>query len=372
VAGEVNAPSLAVQVRFERRAPSSSVFMLDVAFDLPAGITILFGPSGSGKSTLLDCISGLLNPVEGRISINGDALFDSAFSINLPPQARRFAYLFQSLALFPHLTVEQNVCYGISGHPLQGKNDRIEAILQAFHVQSLRKRKPRELSGGEKQRVALARSLVTNPRVLLLDEPLTGLESGLKSSIVGDLRMWNAANHIPILYVTHNREEVDALGERVIALEHGQVVSTGIPHEVLDAPRRSRLAQAAGFENYLEGRVLDLRGEDGVMRVGLGDSSVEIEVPLGYVSPGDGVRVAVRAGDILLATERPAKLSARNVLEGTIQAIEERGATVACRVQAGVPFIVHVTRGALRALQLSVGQRVWLVLKTHSCHLVEE
>jgi len=372
VAAELIAPSLAVQVRFERHAPGSSAFTLDVAFDLPAGITILFGPSGSGKSTLLDCISGLLAPDRGRISINGCALFDSAAGVNFPPQARRFAYLFQSLALFPHLTVEQNVCYGIVDLPLEEKSRRTAAILGLFRVQMLRTRKPRELSGGEKQRVALARSLVTNPRVLLLDEPLTGLESGLKFSIVEDLRVWNAANRIPILYVTHNREEVDALGERVIALEHGRVVSAGIPHEVLDAPRRARLAQAAGFENYLDARVLDLRGEDGVMRVGLGDSSTEIEVPLGYSSPGDRVRIAVRAGDILLATERPTKLSARNVLEGSLQAIEERGATVACQVQAGVPFVVHVTRGALRALQLTVGQRVWLVLKTHSCHLVED
>jgi len=207
--------------------------------------------------------------------------------------------------------------------------------------------------------------------VLLLDEPLTGLDAELKSTIVNDLRAWNAAQKIPILYVTHTREEVDALGERVIAMERGQIVSAGTPSEVLDAPRRNRLAQVAGFENFLSGTVTDLRESDGVMRVRLADTSSEIEVPLGYASRGDHVRVAVRASDILLATERPNKLSARNVLPGTISSLEQRGTTVVALVDCGVLFTVHVTRGAERALELTSGKPVWLVLKTHSCHLVE-
>jgi molybdate transport system ATP-binding protein len=185
------------------------------------------------------------------------------------------------------------------------------------------------------------------------------------------LRAWNAANRIPILYVTHSREEVDAIGERVIAIDNGHVVSAGTPMDVLDAPRRKRLAQAAGFENLLEGTVLDLREADGVMRVRLGDTACELEVPLGFAAAGDRVRVAVRAGDILLATEQPRGLSARNVIEGRIASLEPRGAIVTVRVDCGVPFSVHVTPGALRALDLAAEHRVWLVLKTHSCHLVE-
>jgi molybdate transport system ATP-binding protein len=235
----------------------------------------------------------------------------------------------------------------------------------------LRARKPGEISGGEGQRVALARSLVTSPRMSLLDEPLTGLEAELKSAIVDDLRAWNVANGIPILYVTHSREEVDALGERVIALENGRVVSAGAPMDVLDAPRRKRLAQAAGFENLLDGTVLDLREADGVMRVRLGETVCEIEVPLGFAAAGDRVRVAIRAGDILLATEQPHGLSARNVLEGRIASLEPRGAMVIARVDCGLTFVAHVTPGAVRALELAVGRKVWLVLKTHSCHLVD-
>jgi molybdate transport system ATP-binding protein len=219
--------------------------------------------------------------------------------------------------------------------------------------------------------VALARSLVTVPRALLLDEPLSGLDAELKSAIVDDLRAWNAAKRIPILYVTHSREEVDALGERVIALENGHVVSSGAPMDVLDAPRRKRLAQAAGFENLLAGTVLDLREADGVMRVRLGETACEIEVPLGYATVGTRVRVAIRAGDILLATEQPRGLSARNVIEGQITSLEQRGTMVIARVDCGVTFFAHVTPGAVRSLELTAGRKVWLVLKTHSCHVVD-
>jgi molybdate transport system ATP-binding protein len=251
------------------------------------------------------------------------------------------------------------------------RRQRAEAILRAFHVEKLRKQKPGEISGGERQRIALARSLVTEPRVLLLDEPLAGLDAERKAAIVDDLRAWNTARGIPILYVTHSREEVDALGERVIALENGNVVSTGVPMEVLNAPRRKKLAQASGFENLLSATVLDLRETDGVMRVKLHESACEIEVPLGYATAGSRVHVAIRAGDILLATERPHGLSARNVMEGRILSLEQRGTMVIARVDCGVTFVVHITPGAARALDLTVGRRVWLVLKTHSCHLVD-
>ncbi len=371
MAHEVTSAVLRAQIRLQRKTAAAPLFTLDVSLGIPPGITILFGPSGAGKSTLLDCIAGLLRPREGHISLEDDVFFDSTRNIHLPPQLRRIAYLFQSPALFPHLTVEQNVLYGISHLAPEERRRRVEELLERFHISQLCDRKPREISGGEQQRVALARSLITMPRALLLDEPLTGLEAGLKSAILEDLRAWLGAHRIPILYVTHNREEVDALGERVVALENGRIASVGAPHEVLDAPRRHRLAQAAGFENLLEGTVKDLREMEGVMRVQLGQSVSEIEVPLGYAGPGDRVRIAVRSGDILLATERPAKLSACNILEGTVSSIEQRGATAVCRVHSGVPFVVHVTQGALRSLELREKMKVWLVLKTHSCHLVE-
>lgn len=372
VGGEVNAAMLTACLKMERLRAGASSFVLDVSLAAPAGFTILFGPSGAGKSTVLDCIAGLISPDAGRIATSGEVLFDSESRVNCPPQARHVAYVFQTLALFPHMSAEENVAYGLDRVPQAERSARVEEILKAFRVEKLRARRPPEISGGERQRIALARSLVTQPRVLLLDEPLTGLDAELKAAIVDDLRAWNAARRIPILYVTHSREEVDALGERVIAMDHGRVVSEGTPIEVLEAPRRKRLAQAAGFENLLSGTVVDLREVDGVMRVRLSQGTCEIEVPLGYAAPGDRVRVAIRAGDILLATVRPQGLSARNVIEGRIVAMETRGALVKARVNCGVEFIVHLTPGAARTLELVDGKLVWLVLKTHSCHLVEE
>lgn len=370
--GQVNAAMLTVDAKFERFRAGSPPFLLDISIAVPPGITILFGPSGAGKSTVLDCIAGLARPDAGRIAAGAEVLFDSKARVNRPPQTRRVAYVFQTLALFPHMSAAENVAYGLDGLPQEERTARVEEILEALRVDKLRTRKPSEISGGERQRIALARSLVTQPRVLLLDEPLTGLHAELKAAIIDDLRAWNAARRIPILYVTHTREEVDALGERVIAMDHGRVVSEGTPIEVLEAPRHKRLAQAAGFENLLSGTVVDLREADGVMRVRLDDSLCEIEVPLGYAAAGHRVRVAIRAGDILLATSEPQGLSARNVIEGQIVAMETRGTLMRARVNCGVEFIVHLTPGATRTLELAGGRQVWLVLKTHSCHLVEE
>jgi molybdate transport system ATP-binding protein len=361
---------LRVAIRKQFRAAGAPDFDLQVTQEFAPGITVLFGPSGAGKSSLLDCIAGLETPDTGRITLGEEIFVDADRNIFLPPQWRRIAYVFQSLALFPHLNVEENVAYGLFSDGHSRRDLRVAQILDAFHIASLRRRKPPELSGGEKQRVAFARSLVTEPRVLLLDEPLTGLDSPLRRAILQDLRDWNDANRIPILYVTHNREELDAVGERVVALLQGRVLESGAPRDVLDAPRSLALARAAGFENVMPATVLETRVEDGVMRVALIPSKCELEIPLGPNEAGAQLHVAVRAGDILLATQPPQFLSARNVLPGTLLSLESRGTLVIAEVSAGSRFIVHITPGAVRSLQLSAGCAVWLVLKTYSCHLV--
>jgi molybdate transport system ATP-binding protein len=361
---------LSVQIVKKFGSPEAPAFQLQVSEVFPPGFTVLFGPSGAGKSTLLDCIAGLLKPDSGRIQFGEEVFFDGAQNISLEPQRRGIGYVFQSLALFPHLSVKENVVYGIEGLPAAEQQARLKRVVETFHIAGLLNRKPGGLSGGEKQRVALARSVITNPRVLLLDEPLTGLDSGLRQAILDDLRNWNAEHRVPILYVTHNQEEVNAIGDRVVTMAAGQVRAAGNPREVLDAPRSAELAQAAGFENLLSARVLEYRSGDGIMRVGLDGSESELEVPLGTAAIGSTVQVAIRAGDILLATQLPYGLSARNVLPGTVEAIETRGPTVRLQVKAGPVFMVHITPGALRSLELAVGSVVWLVLKTHSCHIV--
>jgi molybdate transport system ATP-binding protein len=370
MAGEINFAMLNVQIRKQLHSNGERPFAIDVAATFPQGFTVLFGPSGAGKSTLLDCIAGLQQPDSGEIRLGEKVFFDAAGNVSLSPQRRELAYVFQSLALFPHLSVEQNIRYGLDKFPASEQTERINTVAKSFRIEKLLTRRPAELSGGEKQRVALARALATRPRVLLLDEPLTGLDSSLRRSILEDLHAWNAANRIPILYVTHNREEVDAIGERVVTLVDGRVQETGAPRAVLDAPRSIELAQSAGFENVLSAVVVEHRPADGVMRVSLDHAACEIEIPLGDPEPGSEVRVAIRAGDILVATEPPHFLSARNILPGTIVSLETRGNMVALCAKAGTIFEVHVTPGAARALDLAPGLLVWLVIKTHSCHLV--
>jgi molybdate transport system ATP-binding protein len=362
--------NLDLTARFRKSFPSGSgQFELAVDFAVPLGITILFGPSGAGKTTLLECLAGLLQPDAGRIAVGERVLFDSECGLNVAVPQRSIAYVFQSLALFPHLTVEGNAQYGLSHLPSEEKRGRARAVLESFRVAHLLHRKPDEISGGERQRVALARSLVTDPCLLLLDEPLAALDAATKSTIIADLRAWNEAHRIPILYVTHGREEVFALGERVIALDRGQVLAQGTPQEVLSSPRHEMLAQAAGFENLFDAVVAALHEEQGTMTCRIA-GGVPLEVPLSRVAVSAAVRLAIHAGDILLATELPRGLSARNVIPGKLLSLERRGATVVAIVDCGARFEVHLTPGAHRALDLKIGCALWLVIKTYSCHLV--
>lgn len=345
-------------------------FELELAVTFPPGITILFGPSGAGKTTLLNCIAGLVRPDEGRIATRQQAFFDTAQGINLPPQPRRVGYVFQDLALFPHLTALSNVEYGLSHLDRESRRRRSATVLESFRIAHLHSRKPGEISGGERQRVALARALVIDPSILLLDEPLAGLDAITKAKIVDDLRAWNQEHHIPILYVTHSREEVFALGERVIVLENGHPIAQGTPHQVMSAPRQETVAQLAGFENIFDATVTAAHEERGTMVCRLTGSNLEIETPLVRAELGSRLRVGIRAGDILLASLPPVGLSARNIIPGRVVSLAERDVMVVAKVDCGVEMEVHLTLAARDSLQLQPGREVWLVVKTHSCHLM--
>jgi molybdate transport system ATP-binding protein len=221
-------------LKAEIRLRLSSAFQLDCRFEIPSGFTLLFGASGAGKTSVLDCIAGLKTPDSGIISIDDASFFDSEKQINLSPRQRRLAYVFQNLALFPHLTVHENVAYGLQHQPADSRESRCHSILSQFGINHLSSRRPSDLSGGERQRVALARSLVTDPRALLLDEPLAALDRPTRIRVLNDLRTWNAAHQVPILYVTHSVREALALGERVLMMQQGRIVATGAPVELLD------------------------------------------------------------------------------------------------------------------------------------------
>src|ERR1700685_31157 len=368
-------PPLTVQLR-KRLGRTRNSFSLDLEFHAAPGITILFGPSGAGKTSVLDCNAGLLTPDSGRIAIGEHVLFDASKGINLATPRRQVGYVFQDLALFPHLSVLENVEYGFSPLLRRPRRELSSGILDAFRVTGLGSRKISEVSGGERQRVALARTLVTDPAVLLLDEPLTALDASTKSKIISDLRSWNAAHGIPILYVTHSREEVFALGERVVALDRGRIVAQGTPHEVLDAPRQETIAQLAGFENIFDASVESTNADRGTMTCKLHQekvgSSVLLETPLVRAEVGAKLRVGIYAGDILLATVLPIGLSARNVIAGNIVSLEQRDVIVSARVNCGVEMEVHLTLAARDALELVPGKQVWLVITQHSCRFMQK
>ena len=365
-------PELNVRLRKSLAGRERLSFTLDVEFTATAGFSILFGASGAGKTTVLDCIAGLQRPGAGRIAIGGRPLFDSAAAMNLPPNRRSVGYLMQSLALFPHMSVRGNVEYGLNGIGGAEREARVDQVLEAFRISALAKRRPSEISGGERQRVALARTLVTRPRVLLLDEPLTALDAATKAQIVDDLRAWNREQQIPILYVTHQREEVFALGENVIAMDAGRIVARGSPHEVLRRPQSETVAQLAGFENIFECIFSAEHPEQGTMRCRVAGTTLDLELPLARVDTSRRVTVGIRAGDILLALAAPQGLSARNVFQGTITCLEQRDVMVIAKVDCGVELEAHITPAARESLRLREGGTVWLVVKTYSCLVLQE
>lgn len=363
-----------LEVRIRKRfANLEGSFLLNVHFRALAGFTIVFGASGAGKTTLLDCIAGLTEPEEGRIAISGEGLYDSETKCNVAPWRRRIGYVLQDLALFPHLTAEQNVEYGLRHLSEDERKLRSREILKAFRIDQLRERRPSQISGGERQRVALARALVIEPRALLLDEPLVALDRPTRSLIVSDLRRWNQQYRVPILFVTHSGEEVFALGEEVIVLDAGKIVAQGQPKEVLHAPRLESVAQLSGFENIFDAIVIAVREDRGSMTCRLGSGPVELETPLIRAEVGSRLRIGIRAGDILLATKAPQGLSARNVIPGKISRLEQMQGTVAAMVDCNrTSFEVQLTLAARESLALDAGKSVWVVLKTHSCHLFTE
>ena len=223
---------LAVRLRLD-----AGGFQLDVDFDAPPGVTVLFGPSGSGKSTTLSAIAGLAKPAAGRIALGDTVWFDSERGIDVPPEQRLISLVFQSLALFPHLTALANVEYGIARTvPVAERRKRAQAMLERMHVSHVAGRRPRTLSGGEAQRVALARAFVREPKLVLLDEAFSALDRELRNALGADVRALVAESGIPAIVVTHYRIEARAIGERAVTLRDGRVVARGLVRDVVPAP----------------------------------------------------------------------------------------------------------------------------------------
>jgi len=354
--------------------PFADGFALDVEFTAPAGVTILFGPSGSGKTTVLRCIAGIVRPESGSIAIDDTLLFCSSRGIDLPVRMRGVGYVFQNLALFPHLTALGNIEFGIGGLDRHTRRRRALELMEALKIQHTAGRRPSEISGGEAQRVALARALAVRPRLLLLDEPLSAIDESTKTGIIADLREVNRDLKLPVIYVTHSRDEAVSLGERILIMDHGNIVAAGEPLEVFGTPVSKRVARLTGVENIFEGRVNNTNSLAGTTSVTVTDKygSCEIEAPAINREPGETLTIAVRSGDILLATSEMRNTSARNILPGKISSIDRASDRTLVNVASGVNWVVSVTREASVELGLTEGQHVWIAFKTYSCHILDE
>ena len=246
-------PPTGLSVQLIKQLPG---FSLDVDWQAGSEVVALFGPSGAGKSLTLQCLAGLARPDRGRIVVGGTVFYDSDAGIDLPTQQRRLGYVFQSYALFPHLSVEENVGFGLRGRPRDERRRRVGEVLDRLDLRGFAARRPRELSGGQQQRVALGRALAVNPELLLLDEPLSALDAPLRRQLRRDLvavvREWRK----PTVLVTHDLAEAFQLADRIVVYEAGRIVQVAPKAELLSAPASEQVARLMGVRNILRGRVI--------------------------------------------------------------------------------------------------------------------
>jgi molybdate transport system ATP-binding protein len=339
-------------------------FALDVEFHAPGGVTALFGRSGSGKTTVINAVAGLLAPQKGRVTVNDVVLFDSERSINLPPHRRRVGYVFQDARLFPHLTVHQNLRYGrwFAANKSSVSFDHIVALLG---IDPLLQRHPGALSGGEKQRVAIGRAILSNPSLLALDEPLAALDDARKAEILPYLEKMRDELNLPILYVSHSMAEVARLANTVIVLDAGRVIAAGPTAEILSDP-----TIAMGLGSREAGAVIlakvAAQDDDGLTRLDCAGGA--LWVPRVASPIGATLRIRILAQDVMLAATRPMDISALNVLPAIVRDVGPGdGPTALVRLNIGSDAIlVSVTRRSANALALVPGKPVFAILKSVS------
>lgn len=336
-------------------------FLLDLDLRLPGrGVTVLFGPSGSGKTTLLRCMAGLERTPGGQVSMGDEIWQDDRHWV--PTHRRHLGYVFQDAALFPHLSVRQNLAYGQQRNGAHTLLD-LDQIIELLGIRPLLDRKPQGLSGGEQQRVSIARALAPGPRLLMLDEPLTGLDHARKQEFMPYLDRLHEELAIPVLYVTHATDELLRLADYVVLMDAGKVRAAG----PLDATlARLDLSLAAGLERgvVIEGQVAAVPAEWGLVRVDFAGGSLWARDQ--QLAPGRRLRVSVLARDVSLALQRPQQTSIQNVLQGIVEAIadDEHPSQVLVKVSLGnTQLLANLTRRALAALELQPGMPVWVQVK---------
>ncbi len=351
---------------FEKRFPGGPVIRATLC--RPAvgfAVTALFGPSGCGKTTVLRCLAGLERPEAGRIEFAGAVWFDATSRLCLPPQTRDVGLMSQDYALFPHLTVAENVAYGLADLGRVDRRARVAGLLARFQLAGLEHRTPRQLSGGQQQRVALARAIARRPRLLLLDEPLAALDGPTRDELRLELRSLLSAAGVPVVLVTHDLLEAITLADQVVVMDQGQVRQSGSIEEVFSRPADPVVARIVGVETVVRGRVE--RAADGLLTIAVGD------VRLAAVASGElrgEVDVCIRAQDVALERTAPASASVQNHLPGRVQGIYREGPLVRVVVDCGFVLTAVITARAQESLALRPGDALTAAVKAAAIHVL--
>jgi molybdate transport system ATP-binding protein len=341
-------------------------FELQADLEFSGRCTAIFGPSGAGKTSLLDLIAGLRRPASAFIQLNDDVMTDTSRGLFIPAKSRGIGYVPQDLALFPHLSVRQNLLYGFKTHGMTNGSIGFDRIVDLLEIRGLLARSTTSLSGGERQRVALARALLAAPRLLLLDEPLANLDLKLKARIVPYLVRIRDEFKIPILYVTHDRFETLALADQMVILADGRIVQHGSVQDVFSRPASIAVAGLLAVETIQPGRIQTV--ENGLISVSVGEttlSALDENLPPGVKD----VHVCIRAENVILApSDSPG--SARNHLPGVVQSLLQEGPLTRVDVDCGFTLAVLLTRQACEELALKPGQKVVALVKAPHIHLI--
>lgn len=330
-------------------------FTLDVAFTAASGgVTALFGPSGAGKTSIVHALAGLMRPTEGRIVLEGRTVLDTKAGLFVPPEKRRIGLVFQDARLFPHMSVEKNLLFGWRRSPERASADEIARTVSLLGLEKLLARAPKNLSGGEKSRVALGRALLASPDILLLDEPLASLDAARRAEILPWLERLRDIARIPIFYVSHSLDEVARLADRVVLLNEGRVTAEGSVFDLL---------AGLGAERPL-GAVLEARAgevQDGLQTLLFDGGRLMVT---DMHEPGRRVRVRIGADDILIAREAPRGISANNILPVTISSVRLDGARAEVEMHCGrARLVARVTAASVSRLGLVPDSAAFAVIK---------
>lgn len=340
-------------------------FILDAGFTAESeGVTALFGPSGCGKSTVLNAVAGLLRPQKGRIILDGEPLLDTSRGIMVPPERRRCGLVFQEARLFPHMSVASNLRYGLRRAPSGATGPGFDEVLALLGIEKLLDRRPARLSGGERQRVALGRALLMRPRLLLMDEPLAALDAARRAEILPFLARLREAARLPILYVTHAMDEVDALADQLVLMEAGRILAVGTVEELTartDLPLAAR--RDAGV--VIPCTVAEHDPARGLTRFDFAGG--HLLAPLHAEPVGTRLRLRLRARDVSVALAPPEGISMQNVLPAVLRSVAPTGSPHEVFLHLAIdetPLLARITRDAMERLKLAPGASLWAMIKS--------